>query len=173
MLVECPYCFRRVNPSEDGSCPRCNADVTDLSNVNPKLSPVSIKNGATLPDACCHCGTTTERRHTVIQDGAFEAVGDDNRSSGGFLLLGLWGLVFTAAISGAIRLLMRNSSSRPSYSSIRMKFEIPQCELCSENIIDPISTDFERGIIRIVVTSEFKLGYEKLNSDVPSFLRSS
>jgi len=64
-MVECPHCYVRVIPSQEGICPACQKNTRDLSGTDLTRGSLTIEDCERLPDMCFQCGVGTSLRVRV------------------------------------------------------------------------------------------------------------
>ena len=80
-MIECPYCFTRVELDRDGICPACRRDVSDRSNVDPDKTTLTIWGKAKQPWLCCTCVVNTNRQVKVVRSRKWQTVGSPEESN--------------------------------------------------------------------------------------------
>jgi hypothetical protein len=61
-METCPHCFNFVLPKDDRSCPSCLQSIDDLEDANTLLTTFIINEKMKLPEICCICGISTNRK---------------------------------------------------------------------------------------------------------------
>ncbi len=167
MPMDCPHCYVRVFPDDDGTCPSCGKNVNDLTGVDPAKTTLVVQAGSTMPDVCCHCGFPTRRSVKVKAyaatrvAGAAADSGSDSVASG-CLLVGT--AVIPIPFLSSIISLAAGGPGGTSHDVYELVIRVPQCRECSKSKITPISADLLRRTMKLVVDKRFKEHYEGANS---------
>ncbi|HND50375.1 MAG TPA: hypothetical protein PLL95_17535 [Anaerolineales bacterium] len=68
IFVECPHCHTKVMPHADNTCPACQGDLSDLSDVDPNKVTFMIHESEELPFYCYSCNQYTEQEVRISGD---------------------------------------------------------------------------------------------------------
>jgi hypothetical protein len=149
MVIECPHCYKKVIPMQDGRCPGCGKNTKDTSNVNLNMTLLEIPQSSPLPQICCLCGENAEG--TVL-------IERSNAKGGESLFIRILVFVFSPMLY-----LFGNGFQR---TTTKLKIYLPSCSKCSCGTFEPRHVDFENYSMTFAVHKKFKEFYSNLNSPV-------
>lgn len=139
MLTDCPHCYKKVIPMQDGKCPGCGKNTMDTTNANINMTLLEIQQGTPLPQICCFCGENAEGTILV----------ERSKSTGGeSLFIRILVLVFSPFLY-----LFGNGFER---KTSKLKIFLPTCAKCSNENIEPRHVDFDNYAMTFVVHKKFK-----------------
>jgi len=139
MLIECPHCYKKVLPMQDGTCPGCGKNTRDISNANLNMTLLEIKQGTPLPRICCFCGENAEGTILVKR----------SKSTGGeSLFIRILVFVFSPFLY-----LFGNGFER---TTSKLKILLPTCAKCSSEYVEPRYIDFDNYTMTFAVHKKFK-----------------
>jgi hypothetical protein len=115
-IADCPHCFTRMIPMQDGTCPSCRKNTLDTRGLNPNFTVVRLRRGETPPEICFNCGCYTNRYVSLTCE---EPRVDRTRVSDGNLIATALGLLFGTLIISPAAV---NS----------LNFRVPRCENCHD-----------------------------------------
>ncbi len=145
MIVECPHCHTRVEPTVDEECPSCRKNVLDNSDADLSKTSMSIAHSTKLPQVCHSCAIPTDRYVVVKQ-----SFGATEMSAVRRVLSMLVAVVF-----GLFNL--DNDSQRERRRRDNVRVRVPQCQTCSSNgPPQPMSVNSETYHLTLLVDRRFK-----------------
>lgn len=68
IFVECPHCHTKILPHADNTCPACQGDLADLTDLDPKKVLFTIYESEELPFYCHSCNQYTEQEVRISGD---------------------------------------------------------------------------------------------------------
>ena len=68
VFVECPHCHTKVMPHADNTCPACQEDLSDLTDLDPNKVLFTVHESEDLPSYCHSCNQYTEMEVRVSGD---------------------------------------------------------------------------------------------------------
>ncbi len=144
MIVECPHCYVKVIPSQEGICPSCRQNTRDLSGTDPSRGSLSIHEHERLPDLCFQCGVRTSQRVRVSRRRYDE--NDPAPTPLAAVLLNLFTLLGGYIFLGGTRQVMR------------VRILLPQCRSCArqQGPPDPRYVNYESHNMTFVVNKAFR-----------------
>ena len=163
MLLNCPHCYLLVGVNADGICPNCQKDVNDLSEIDQTKSPLILSGDPVMPKRCCLCGESTKRKVKVSKVIAHDYNEGRSTADDDVWLWNLVSLLFGSIIA-IFSLLFFWSTKSPSRSTMKVEYQLPQCEKCSSTSIDPIEVDLAKFTMKISADNRFIEVYKELNS---------
>ncbi len=138
MVINCPHCYTRVVPKDDGGCPACQKDTRDTAGVDTSRVPIRVWQGDVLPPICCHCGRQTSRTVSVYRKTSLP--GEPSTLAGAIVLwllswwFGLWLLLRGMAGTTVVRV------------------ALPQCDTCgASGTPNPRHVDFANARMTFIV----------------------
>ena len=147
MLIECPHCHVRVDPSHDeGTCPSCHESVNELNGINPNRAILLIRPSARMPELCSQCGIPTTRIMRVETEQSEAAP--------------VFGLVSTSLFRPFVAIVNR---LRRLAQTGNIVIEVPVCEFCSDKTVDSVAIHPADNVIQCQVHIDFKHRYQQLN----------
>lgn len=170
---ECPSCFLRIIPSEDGTCPACQCNLLEAAGRRPNQATMWLVKGKLLPQLCCTCARATDHTVTIGEREFGESDGTDDSAV-------LWtikaaGVAVVALFTGCIGFIfimvaflwhtLDDADDDSGEVSRAVQGEIPQCHDCERECeITVCDVDFRQGAIKVVVHEQFERDYYRLNS---------
>lgn len=138
MIVECPHCHTRVLPMANYICPACRGDISDISDVDPNVVSIIVRESDELPPYCHSCNSSTER--SVKIKGEEES--DLTR-----VFLALAGIFFFRP-----KWALEEETNTPN-----VIIYFPQCDECAQfGKPAPIQVDFENQTMTFLVHPGFR-----------------
>lgn len=68
VFVECPHCHTKILPHADNTCPACQGDLSDLTDLDPNKVLFTIHESEELPFYCHSCNQYTEQEVRISGD---------------------------------------------------------------------------------------------------------
>lgn len=146
-IPNCPHCYRRVIPSDDGICPACQRNMNEASGSDPNKVLITLAPRDKLPGVCHECGSPTRHLKKLSvssePEGTFLAGGVAQRVLGHLLdhtPLGLFNRL------------------EQIKNQVVISLALPTCERCVKKIrsITPRYIDFDSRRVDVLVHKEFK-----------------
>ena len=144
-IVECPHCHTSVIPKDNGECPACLKNMSDLSGVDPNVTSLTISQGQTLPAICFRCGRAARSTHRVVA-----------KRKNPYVQSRAWEVLIIGILFAPLVWLYRRF-----FGSIRDRLEIrlPLCDGCAvkegRDAIKPIHIDFDNYEMTFLVHKDF------------------
>jgi hypothetical protein len=155
VIIECPHCYAKVIPSNDGRCPACSRNVNESTGRDPNLTAVIVRESDKQPGTCAFCDSPTSRFVEIIKS---------RREKGASSPVGSALLAFSILFSGALGLLMVLFSRSGRHYRLRLRMKLPQCDQCAkQGKPEPVHADFYEGELTFVVHREFRRRLLELN----------
>ncbi|MFZ5988567.1 MAG: hypothetical protein ACOYWZ_15775 [Bacillota bacterium] len=141
MIIECPHCYERVLPQQDGTCPNCRRNTQILGGSRHELTKVDIKQSYSLPDVCFKCGEKSD---------SFVIIKRSHSTSKESPIVKIIVLIFSP-----FAFLMNNGFGSGRYTVI--KITMPICTKCkSAEKIEPVHIDFDNYTMSFITHYKFK-----------------
>ena len=136
ITVACPHCYTRVLPTKDNICPACRRNISDIRDVNPDMTSLTVKESQELPPYCYLCSSYTERY--VLLEGDKESF--LNRS---IRMLG--------------SIMVPHRVHQTDEGTTNVFIHLPQCETCAElEEPTPVYVDYDSQSMTFVVHKKFR-----------------
>lgn len=156
MIINCPHCFTRIVPTQEGECPSCRKIISE-ADVDPDRTSVSVEHLAVLPPNCFACGRHTDRYYKVVEKFSRQADGDGEGTT--LVLLAISLLTNCAALPLALLFGLRQRTKDT------IIVEVPQCELCgAEGRPTPISINPNTLRLTFLVHRDFQRALQEARS---------
>lgn len=149
VLVECPHCQTRVDPSHrNGICAKCNGTVNEIDGVNPNRALLVMRATGRMPEVCCQCGMpTTEMTSIATQDDHSAAV---------------YGLMATKLFSPFVWVINQlRSFAKTGQEPVSL--HVPHCEFCDASRFNAVALHPSEDLYQCAVHIDFKTRYDDLN----------
>lgn len=159
-VQECPFCYRRVSPREDDTCPCCKKDISKAPPENRERTLLTLQSVGTMPSVCFCCGETSTKMLAYVNP-------DEKISAPNLGEVAAEAVLHYIPLIGGLLSLLHLAGKRDKNPRISLK--LPICDKCgfAKKQIQIEHHDFAERKLSVIVHKKFANAVRVANPKAP------